>query len=163
MSPRLSAAFAVARYRNTALALKRARGDLDKLLRLAEVETAFVLPRGKEHEPDGMVARLRQRGASLGELVGEQRVGNLRRHPRAVPGPAVRVHCSAVRHARERLQRERKDFRARASPPVGHEADVARVVLEGRIVEPCPSFASFPVIQGRRLSFRGAWREGSYK
>src|SRR6185503_4679134 len=29
---------------NTALALKRARGDLDKLLRLAEVETAFVLP-----------------------------------------------------------------------------------------------------------------------
>jgi len=40
----LSAAFAVARYRNTALALKRARGDLDKLLRLAEVETAFVLP-----------------------------------------------------------------------------------------------------------------------
>jgi hypothetical protein len=40
----LSAAFAVARYRNTSLALKRARGDLDKLLRLAEVETAFVLP-----------------------------------------------------------------------------------------------------------------------
>ncbi len=40
----LSAAFAVARYRNTALELKRARGDLDSLLRLAEVETAFVLP-----------------------------------------------------------------------------------------------------------------------
>jgi hypothetical protein len=40
----LSAAFAVARYHNTALALKRARGDLDRLLRLAEVETAFVLP-----------------------------------------------------------------------------------------------------------------------
>jgi hypothetical protein len=34
----------VARYRNTSLALKRARGDLDKLLKLAEVETAFVLP-----------------------------------------------------------------------------------------------------------------------
>lgn len=40
----LSAAFAVARYRNVALALTRARGDLDELLRLAEVETAFVLP-----------------------------------------------------------------------------------------------------------------------
>jgi HEAT repeat protein len=40
----LSAAFAIARYRNTHLALKRARGDLDRLLRLAEVETAFVLP-----------------------------------------------------------------------------------------------------------------------
>jgi hypothetical protein len=40
----LSAAFAVARYRNTALSLKRARGDLDRLLRLAEVESAFILP-----------------------------------------------------------------------------------------------------------------------
>jgi hypothetical protein len=40
----LSAAFAVARYRNTALALKRARGDLEKLLQLAEVESAFVVP-----------------------------------------------------------------------------------------------------------------------
>ena len=40
----LSAAFAVARYRNAALDLKRARGTLDRLLRLAEVETAFVLP-----------------------------------------------------------------------------------------------------------------------
>ena len=40
----LSAAFAVARYRNMALALRRARGDLDRLLALAEVETAFVLP-----------------------------------------------------------------------------------------------------------------------
>lgn len=40
----LSAAFAVARYQNTSLELKRARGDLDRLLRLAERETAFVLP-----------------------------------------------------------------------------------------------------------------------
>ena len=40
----LSAAFAVARYRNMALSLRRARGNLDRLLRLAEVETAFVLP-----------------------------------------------------------------------------------------------------------------------
>jgi len=40
----LSAAFAVARYSNAALALKRARGDLDRLLKLAEVETAFVIP-----------------------------------------------------------------------------------------------------------------------
>jgi hypothetical protein len=40
----LSAAFAVARYRNTALCLKRARGDLERLLALAEIETAFVLP-----------------------------------------------------------------------------------------------------------------------
>ncbi len=40
----LSTAFAVARYRNNALALKRARGDLDKLLKLAEVETAYLLP-----------------------------------------------------------------------------------------------------------------------
>jgi hypothetical protein len=40
----LSAAFALARYRNTALDLKRARGDLDRLLALAEVETAFLLP-----------------------------------------------------------------------------------------------------------------------
>ena len=40
----LSAAFALARYMNPALALKRARGDLDKLLELAEVETAFLLP-----------------------------------------------------------------------------------------------------------------------
>jgi hypothetical protein len=39
----LSAAFAVARYRNAALELKRARGQLGKLLRLAEVETAFIL------------------------------------------------------------------------------------------------------------------------
>lgn len=39
----LSAAFAVARYRNVALELRRARGDLDRLLRLAEVETAFGL------------------------------------------------------------------------------------------------------------------------
>jgi hypothetical protein len=40
----LSAAFAVARYCNMALSLKRARGDLDKLLDLAGIETAFVLP-----------------------------------------------------------------------------------------------------------------------
>ncbi|HEX4822863.1 MAG TPA: hypothetical protein VFV19_00975 [Candidatus Polarisedimenticolaceae bacterium] len=40
----LSAAFAIARYMNPALALKRARGDLDKLLKLAEVETAFLVP-----------------------------------------------------------------------------------------------------------------------
>ena len=40
----LSAAFAVARYRNTALSLRRARGNLDRLLELAQVETAFVLP-----------------------------------------------------------------------------------------------------------------------
>src|SRR6185436_7305124 len=40
----LSAAFAVARYRNIALELKRARGNLDRLLRLTEVETAFLLP-----------------------------------------------------------------------------------------------------------------------
>jgi len=39
----LSAAFAIARYLNPMLALKRARGDLDRLLELAEVETAFVL------------------------------------------------------------------------------------------------------------------------
>jgi len=39
----LSAAFAIARYLNPELALKRARGDLDRLLKLAEVETAFVL------------------------------------------------------------------------------------------------------------------------
>jgi len=44
VSFQLSAAFAVARYRNTALDLKRARGDLDRLLGLAEIETAFVLP-----------------------------------------------------------------------------------------------------------------------
>jgi HEAT repeat protein len=40
----LSAAFAVARYRNMELSLKRARGNLERLLSLAEVETAFVLP-----------------------------------------------------------------------------------------------------------------------
>jgi hypothetical protein len=40
----LSAVFAVARYRNMALSLKRARGNLERLLSLAEVETAFVLP-----------------------------------------------------------------------------------------------------------------------
>jgi hypothetical protein len=40
----LSAAFAIARYMNPALSLKRARGDLKKLLKLAEVETAFFLP-----------------------------------------------------------------------------------------------------------------------
>ncbi len=40
----LSAAFAVARYRNVALELGRARGNLGKLLELAEVETAFLLP-----------------------------------------------------------------------------------------------------------------------
>jgi HEAT repeat protein len=40
----LSAAIAVARYRNTALDLKRARGHVDRLLKLAEVETAFLLP-----------------------------------------------------------------------------------------------------------------------
>ena len=40
----LSAAFAIARYMNPRLALKRARGDLDKLLKLAEVETAFLVP-----------------------------------------------------------------------------------------------------------------------
>ncbi len=40
----LSAAFAIARYMNPGLALKRARGDLDRLLRLAEVETAFLVP-----------------------------------------------------------------------------------------------------------------------
>ena len=39
----LSAAFAIARYMNPELALKRARGDLDRLLKLAEVETAFFL------------------------------------------------------------------------------------------------------------------------
>jgi hypothetical protein len=40
----LSGAFALARYRNIGLELRRARGDLDRLLALAEVETAFVLP-----------------------------------------------------------------------------------------------------------------------
>lgn len=40
----LSAAFAIARYQNPHLALKRARGDLEKLFRLAEVETAFLVP-----------------------------------------------------------------------------------------------------------------------
>ncbi|ANM29620.1 hypothetical protein ABI59_08575 [Acidobacteria bacterium Mor1] len=39
----LSAAFAVARYQNFALSLRRARGHLDRLLTLAEVETAFTL------------------------------------------------------------------------------------------------------------------------
>ena len=39
----LSAAFAIARYLNPRLALRRARGDLDKLLKLAEVETAFLI------------------------------------------------------------------------------------------------------------------------
>ncbi len=39
----LSAAFAMARYHNFELELKRARGDLDRLLELAEVETAFFL------------------------------------------------------------------------------------------------------------------------
>ena len=39
----LSAAFAMARYTNYALALKRARGDLDRLLDIAETETAFLL------------------------------------------------------------------------------------------------------------------------
>jgi hypothetical protein len=38
----LSAAFAVARYRNIDLDLQQARGDLDRLLELAEVETAFI-------------------------------------------------------------------------------------------------------------------------
>jgi hypothetical protein len=40
----LSAAFAVARAVNPELALKQARGDIDKLLKLAELETAFLLP-----------------------------------------------------------------------------------------------------------------------
>jgi hypothetical protein len=40
----LSAAFAVARGVNPQAALKRARGDVDKLLKLAELETAFLLP-----------------------------------------------------------------------------------------------------------------------
>lgn len=40
----LSAAFAVARGSNTALALDKARGDLERLLELAEVETAHLLP-----------------------------------------------------------------------------------------------------------------------
>jgi hypothetical protein len=40
----LSAAFAVARAVNPERALKRARGDVDKLLKLAELETAFLLP-----------------------------------------------------------------------------------------------------------------------
>ena len=40
----LSAAFAVARYRNMDLELQNARGDLDRLLELAEVETAFSNP-----------------------------------------------------------------------------------------------------------------------
>lgn len=39
----LSAAFAVARGQNFDLSLKRARGDLDKLLRLGEMETAFLV------------------------------------------------------------------------------------------------------------------------
>ena len=126
-------------------------------------DAPLVLPRGKEHEPDGIAARLRQAGASAGELVGEKRVGNLRRYPGAVPRPAVRVHGSAVSHARESLHSERQDFRARAPRPADHEADAARVVLEGRIVETCLSLASLPVVHGRRLQFPGAWRDGSYK
>jgi hypothetical protein len=39
----LSAAFAVARSIDPRAALKRARGDVDKLLKLAELETAFLL------------------------------------------------------------------------------------------------------------------------
>ena len=39
----LSTAFAVARYRNVELQLSRARGNLDRLLTLGEVETAFLL------------------------------------------------------------------------------------------------------------------------
>lgn len=40
----LSAAFSVARYCNVELALKRSRGNLGRLLELAERETAFLLP-----------------------------------------------------------------------------------------------------------------------
>ena len=40
----LSTAVAAARYRNVELQLARARGNLDRLLELAEVETAFLLP-----------------------------------------------------------------------------------------------------------------------
>jgi hypothetical protein len=39
----LSAAFAVARERNIELSLKRSRGDLERLLELAEIETAHLL------------------------------------------------------------------------------------------------------------------------
>jgi hypothetical protein len=39
----LSAAFTVARGQNTAMALRQARGDLDRLLELAEIETAHLL------------------------------------------------------------------------------------------------------------------------
>jgi hypothetical protein len=39
----LSAAFAVARGQNFDLLLRHARGDLDRLLRLAEIETAFLV------------------------------------------------------------------------------------------------------------------------
>jgi hypothetical protein len=40
----LSAAFAIARYRTRGWRFRRARGDLDKLLKLAELETAFLIP-----------------------------------------------------------------------------------------------------------------------
>jgi HEAT repeat protein len=44
VSFQLSAAFRIARYRNIGRELERARGDLDRLLQLAELETAFLLP-----------------------------------------------------------------------------------------------------------------------
>lgn len=88
----LSAAFAVARYRNYSLALKRARGDLDRLLELAEVETAFfledlpaaiaVLCRGDETRSvkaqDWCLRMLESQGPFFPKVVALETLGELR-------------------------------------------------------------------------------------
>jgi hypothetical protein len=90
----LSAAFAVARYQNTHLALKRARGDLDRLVDLAEVETAFVLPdlppaiavvcRGNEERAgkaqEWCLRMLEAQGPFFPKVVALETLGELRAH-----------------------------------------------------------------------------------
>ncbi len=88
----MSAAFAVARYRNVELSLRRARGDLDRLLSLAEVETAFLLPElppaiavvCREDEDNGRIAldwclrMLESQGPFFPKVVALETLGELR-------------------------------------------------------------------------------------
>jgi len=88
----LSAAFSVARYQNVELALRRARGNLDRLLDLAERETAFLLPdlpaaiavvcRGREtrsrRAQDWCLRMLESQGPFFPKVVALETLGELR-------------------------------------------------------------------------------------
>ena len=100
---------------------------------------ALLPSSGKQDEARGETARPRQPEALLGELPREQRVRNLGRHARPVPGAAVGIHGAAVRHARQGRERERQHAAARVAAAVRNEPDAARVASASRVRQTGPA------------------------